>query len=78
MNKLWSARFWSMMAVIITLCYIVIISVSAVFNKGQVDQVTEKMAMFILGAFVAIATGMYKEYFDRDDRGSGIKKTEEK
>lgn len=74
MNKLWSARFWTFMMVVATLCYSVIISVTSVFGKATVDPVIEKVAMFILGAFVAIATGMYKEYFDRDDRGSGIQK----
>jgi hypothetical protein len=53
---------------IATLCYVTVVSVSAIFVKGQVDPVIEKVAMFILGAFVTIATGMYKEYFDRNDR----------
>ena len=68
MNKLWSARFWTFMAVIFTLCYVTMVSVSAIFIKGNVDPVVEKTGMFILGAFVTICTGMYKEYFTRDDR----------
>lgn len=68
MNKIWSARFWTFIMTIATLCYVTVVSVSAIFVKGQVDPVIEKVAMFILGAFVTIATGMYKEYFDRNDR----------
>ena len=73
-NKLWSARFWTFMMVMFTLCMTVLASVHAVFNRQPIDPVVEKVAMFILGAFVTIATGMYKEYFDRDDRSSGVQK----
>jgi hypothetical protein len=69
MNKLWSARFWTFLMVILTLCITVLASVRAIFNTtGTIDPVVEKIAMFILGAFTSIATGMYKEYFDRADR----------
>ena len=67
-SKWWSARFWAFLMVVGTLCYAVIVSVSAVFSQITVDPVIEKVAMFILGAFVAIATGMYKDYFGREDR----------
>lgn len=77
MNKLWSARFWTFMMVIATLCYTVVLSVTAVLGASKADPVVEKVAMFILGAFVTIATGMYKDYFDREDRGSGIQKPPE-
>ena len=68
MNKLWSARFWTFMMTMATLCYIVVMSVSAIFVANKVDPIVEKIAMFILGSFTSIATGMYKEYFDRNDR----------
>ena len=68
MNKLWSARFWTFLMVIATLCYTVIIAVNSMFLASKVDAVIEKVAMFLLGSFTTIATGMYKEYFDRNDR----------
>lgn len=70
MNKLWSARFWTFMMVMFTLCYIVIMAVTTIFTIAKSDPVIEKVAMFILGAFVTIATGMYKEYFSRGDRST--------
>ena len=68
MNKVWSARFWTFLMVIATLCYTVIIAVNSMFLAAKVDAVIEKVAMFLLGSFTTIATGMYKEYFDRTDR----------
>ena len=76
MNKLWSARFWTFMMVIATLCYAVIMCITSVFNKQPIDPVVEKVAMFVLGAFVTIVTGMYKDYFSRDDRGNTSTTTE--
>lgn len=80
MNKLWSGRFWSFMMITATLCYAVIISINAVLGLGKVDpavkDIVEKVAMFILGSFVTIATGVYKEYYDRPDRTTPVKTTD--
>ena len=75
-DKSLGARFVTFIMVIGTLCYATIQSVNAVFGILKVDpaikDLVEKIAMFILGAFVPIATGMYKEYYDRNDRnGNG-------
>jgi hypothetical protein len=70
--KLLSGRFLSFMMITATLCYCSVVSVNAALGVSKVDpavkDVVEKVAMFILGAFVSIATGIYKEYYDRSDR----------
>jgi len=57
------------MMVTATLCFAVIKSLNAVLSLDKVDpaikEVVEKVSMFILGAFVTIATGIYKEYWDQ-------------
>ena len=72
LNKVTSGRFLVFIMVTGTLCYAVIQSINAVFGIIKVDpaikDLVEKVAMFILGAFVSLVTGIYKEYFDRSDR----------
>ena len=62
-----------------TLCQAVYMSMNAILGISKVDPETksliEKVAMFILGSFVTIATGVYKEYFDRTDRNAKLDKT---
>jgi hypothetical protein len=70
LSKLLSGRFLAFMMITGTLCYAVIISLNAVLGIVKVDpavkDVVEKVAMYILGAFTTIATGVYKEYWDQD------------
>jgi uncharacterized membrane protein len=70
LKKLFSGRFLAFMMVTWTLCNAVNISLGAVFGIIKIDpatkEVVEKVAMFILGVFSAIATGMYKEYWDQN------------
>ncbi|CAK0748944.1 hypothetical protein CCP3SC15_150009 [Gammaproteobacteria bacterium] len=69
LKKLFSGRFLAFMMVTWTLCNAVNLSLSAVFGVIKIDpatkEVVEKIAMYILGAFTTIATGMYKEYWDQ-------------
>jgi hypothetical protein len=71
-QKFWSARFWAFLMVIATLCYIAMVAANAALGviklEPAIKDVVEKTATFILGSFVTIVTGMYKEYFDRNDR----------
>lgn len=72
LGKIASGRYMAFMMITATLCYAVILSLNAVLGltkaNPEVKDVIEKVAMFILGAFTTIATGLYKEYFDRADR----------
>lgn len=69
-KKVLSGRFLAFMMITGTLCYSVIISLNAVLGVTKIDpavkDVVEKVAMFVLGAFTTIATGVYKEYWDQD------------
>jgi hypothetical protein len=69
-KKLTSGRFLAFLMITWTLCYAVILSVNAVLGVNKNIDATaqaliEKVAMFILGAFTSIATGVYKEYWDQ-------------
>ena len=71
-DKILSGRFLAFVMITYTLCQAVFMSMNAILGISKVDPATkdliEKIAMFILGSFVTIATGVYKEYFDRNDR----------
>ena len=81
-RKITSGRFLAFIMITGTLCYAVIISLNAVLGIGKVDPAVqgliEKVAMFVLGAFTSIATGVYKEYWDQNrtrqsDQNGGTK-----
>jgi hypothetical protein len=73
-NKFLSGRFLAFIMITLTLCMAVNKSMDAVLGISKCDpaikDLVEKVAMFILGSFVTIVTGVYKEYFDRNDRGN--------